>query len=255
MLIKKFVKSLPITYELVRKSIYKKKAYKLDSSLTKSKDILETLLKDGIAVIPSYYDTETVDNIVNDLYPSMEQLSKVEKDAVRVLDGQFRLDNADLKNKYAKDFFDDQDIYDIAKAYVSKDVKSEFRIADYSNKIGAFGRSDSWHFDDIIHRFKAFLYLSDVDERNAPFIYLVGSHKDEAWRYPQEHIYWQHDLDGSLNCFHPHQVERLKTKFGFKEKIFTGKKGDVILVDTKGLHRRGALHEGERLILVNYFEV
>ena len=96
-----------------------------------------------------------------------------------------------------------------------------------------------FHYDlDRMKFLKFFIYLTDVDESNGPHVYVKESHKKPAFfiksdgRYDDDLIY---------------------SKFGEKVVRLTGKKGTVLAVDTRGLHKGNELISGERLIFAIEF--
>ena len=92
-----------------------------------------------------------------------------------------------------------------------------------------------YHFDmDRFKFIKFFFYLTDVDSSNGPHCYIRGSHKwlpDRLWK------------DGRI------QDAEIFENFHKQDIVeITGKKGTIIAVDTRGLHKGKVLEKGERLI-------
>jgi hypothetical protein len=107
---------------------------------------------------------------------------------------------------------------------ISDDLRSSFKDS----------AAQMFHFDmDRIKFLKFFIYLTDVTDENGPHVYVRGTHKK-----PLEII----DYDG-----------RYSDKFiseNFKDNVvkLTGKKGTIMAVDTRGLHKGLELIKNERLI-------
>jgi hypothetical protein len=99
-----------------------------------------------------------------------------------------------------------------------------------------------------VNQFKPFLYLSDVEEGNGPFTYLLGSHKNNEFL-----------LKKMFECVNGRDTTSVSDedvkKLGLTVKEFYGKKGTLILADTKGVHQGGTLAKGSRLAVSNYFYV
>ncbi len=146
-------------------------------------------------------------------------------------------------------------VEDIAKSYVSKNVCSFQKMIELKPDVGNKSIADAFHFDDWRHRFKALLYLTDVGEHNAPFVYLKGSHLEGSWRNKFEFEYFKDGRKGRHGYFFTQEVEGLVEKWGFEKMTCTAKKGTLLLVDTRGIHRGSTLIDGERMILANYFDV
>lgn len=86
---------------------------------------------------------------------------------------------------------------------------------DYSDASGL------WHNDKVGHRLKVFLLLSDVEENGRPTIYARGSHL----------------IDWPSYYYQSSRFQDTFVKEYFELDNLYGKKGDVIIFDTNGLHR------------------
>ncbi len=246
------------TFPIVQWWHYVRHGYKTTPALTSAKKELETLVRDGVVVIENFLDSETAKNIASELMPTMK----------KVMDGQYtgsckferfseygvyRLMNPEKEASSCNVFFDNPLIADIARAYVGPKTVSYQHMAELKPEPGKEAIADNYHFDDWKHRFKAFLYLTDVGEANAPLAYVKGSQRRALWRRDKEFDFYHKGHTEAY--FTAEETERLKEKHGFKEISFTGKAGTLILADLRGLHRGTALKEDNRLILANFFDV
>ncbi|MFT7485585.1 MAG: hypothetical protein ACI9F9_001435 [Candidatus Paceibacteria bacterium] len=95
--------------------------------------------------------------------------------------------------------------------------------------------SQLFHFDmNRLNFLKALIYLTDIDEKNGPHCYVRGSHRhkpDALWR------------DGRIPDSDIAEHFPLQDIFEI-----AGKRGTLLLVDTRGFHKGKMLDEGERLI-------
>lgn len=92
-----------------------------------------------------------------------------------------------------------------------------------------------YHFDmDRIKFLKFFFYLTDVNEENGPHCYIKKSHKRLSKSIRKD----RRLTDNELKNIFPND--------SFKE--FTGKKGTILAVDTRGLHKGKPLVKGARLL-------
>jgi len=98
-------------------------------------------------------------------------------------------------------------------------------------------------------QFKAIIYLSDVSEQNGPFQFLVGSNTRRSvlstLGYSRGKANLKRFADQDIDCLcrtHPGAVATI-----------TGSAGDVILVDTRGIHRGRPIEAGVRYALTNYY--
>ncbi len=227
---------------------------KVDYSLTTRPDILDALVKDGVIVIENYVSKEICESIISELHEASEQVLegtyKGAQTKVHIKEKSFRIGEVDKVSETAKQkFFDDKLISEIAKAYVSEAAFSYRREADYKLEAGNLLSSDLPHFDDWRHRFKAFLYLTDVGADNAPFVYYKGSHEQHPWKH-KYHLEYEIDGEGGrYGHFFWQEMEEIKEKRNYEEFVCTGKAGTLILADFRGIHKGTTLKSGKRILL------
>jgi len=97
-----------------------------------------------------------------------------------------------------------------------------------------------WHFDmDRPKWLKLFIYLTDVDCENGPHSFIEGSHRNGGIPYVLRSKGYVRLSDAEV-ARHFRRDRMIK---------FTGKKGTVILEDTRGLHKGHLVTAGDRLML------
>lgn len=100
---------------------------------------------------------------------------------------------------------------------------------------GTSQAAQMYHFDmDRIKFLKFFFYITDVHEANGPHCYVRGSHRHIPSGIRKDQRISDEDI---LNHF---QKDHLME--------FCGKKGTILAVDTRGLHKGKPLTEGKRLL-------
>jgi len=227
--------------------------------LTDRREIVETLDREGFCVLPGYLDRDLCKTIIAEYEPHLQ----------RVIDGTFdgncnanpeygpyRISDADRYSETAKKhFFSDPMLLSVARAFVSPTAFSYRREVDFKIHAGLFSQSDIAHFDDWRHRFKAFLYLTDVTERNGPFVYYARSHHQRAWKDRYNVEYEVDGPDGRYGHFFPQEMRALVARHGFDEKVCTGPAGTLIFADFRGIHRGSVVVEGKRMLLNNTFGI
>ena len=257
-MINEYLKSIKFNY--IKAKHYKN--YKVNRSLTNYQNELDTLIKNGILILPEFFDKDIVDQIVNEIKPTMFDLCNNKysgkNKSFRFDDyGVYRLLDIDKISPTSKKFFELDLINELAKAYVSKNVHSYQKMSELKPLVGNMSVSDNWHFDDWKHRYKAFLYLADVGEEQAPFVYLKGSHNENMeWRKRKEleyYIYGRHK--GSYGYFVPDEVNYIIEKYNLEKIVCTAKAGSLIIADTRGLHKGNVLRKDYRLTLASYFDI
>lgn len=248
------LKRNPLYYEVQR--FRQTRPCKVDPSLTDRQDILSTLVKDGVCVVPDAVSREHCQQMIAELEEHLASLAAGTYAGAQTrhkfLDA-YRLHDVDKLSPTARDrFYQLPLINDMARAYVSKQVIGYRKEADFkaaSIHGNQFLQSELPHFDDWRHRFKAFLYLTDVGEKNAPFTYYTGTHTYSRWNRRYYLEYEMDGPDGRYGHFFPQEMRLLTQRYGFEEKICTGSAGTLIFTDTRGIHRGTTLLEGRRIML------
>ena len=106
-----------------------------------------------------------------------------------------------------------------------------------------------FHIDDNKANIKCFVYLSDVDKENGPFVVVPGSHR---WKEPKRifrALYWA--LTKKRNALYykinPAPLEH-------KAKYITGPSGTFFIADTTAWHRAEPVKIGNRIVFVASFK-
>jgi len=245
-------------YELQRRRGFRD--VRLRPELTKRKDLLEQLADKGVVVVPDYFPRTEVDGMLKAAEETIEKARRAELgDAAYSGEEQgfmWRVKDADEMVPETSPFFEDETIASVFRAYVSPRI-AEFRHEiDYRFGVGEVGQADLFHFDNWRPLCKAFLYLVDVGEKNAPFAYLTGSHRQAKWRRPHEIAFDVHGRKGRFGHLFPQEVRELRKEHpDWEERVCTGGAGTLILADLRGLHRGTPLQEGRRVLLNNTFDL
>ena len=232
----------------------------LRPELTERKDLLEELVDKGVVVVPDHFPRAEVETMLAAAEETIEKARRAELgDAAYSGEEQsfmWRVKNADQMVPATAPFFEDPTIANVFEAYVSPRI-AEFRHEiDYRFGVGEVGQADLFHFDNWRPLCKAFLYLVDVGEKNAPFAYLTGSHRQAKWRRPHEIAFDVHGHKGRFGHLFPQEVRQLRAENpDWEELVCTGSAGTLILADLRGLHRGTPLQEGRRVLLNNTFDL
>src|SRR6185437_12025488 len=125
------------------------------------------------------------------------------------------------------------------------------------------------HSDTFYPTAKAFVYLSEVNNENAPYVYAIGSHKFSFRRALHEYnmsVRVAKLAKGKIGSIPPealtNRADRLrnvvtdsqKRALGIVETYFPGKENTMIMSNNRGFHRRGEFTKGARreIILISY---
>ena len=245
-------------YELERRRGFR--GVRLRPELTERKGLLGQLADNGVVVVPDHFPRAVIDSMLEAAEGTIERARRAELgDAAYQGEEQtfaWRVKEADKMVPETAPFFEDETIASVFRAYVSPRI-AEFRHEiDYRFGVGEVGQADLFHFDNWHPLCKAFLYLVDIGEDNAPFAYLAGSHREAPWRRPHEIAFSAEGRHGRFGHFFPQEVRQLRRENpDWEEVVCTGAAGTLILADLRGLHRGTPLREGRRVLLNNTFDL
>lgn len=111
-------------------------------------------------------------------------------------------------------------------------------------------QGDSWHFDKLKDQPKAMLLLTDCDMSNGPLRYKSCTHNGKSnLLKPLNHLVFKHGVGYAYPGNDLVNKEKGSVEYG------TGKAGDVIFFDTRGVHSGTQCMEGYRDVLVWYYSV
>lgn len=218
------------------------------------KEELKTIQEQGCIVIPDFVDTQTAGKILEEVeQPLKDYHNNVPiKDYWKVNGGQERMGNIDAYSPTAKKYFYESDlIINLAKSYVSPNAVGFRKEADYKYTMGENYQANIAHIDDWRHRFKAFLLLHDVSDKNAPLLYYTKSHLKRNWRKSLEFNYHNKGPVGRYGHIFPQEMRVLEDKEGFEKVYVKGKAGTLFIGDFRGVHSGTPLIEGKR-VMINY---
>ena len=164
---------------------------------------------------------------------------KILFDAKNPVSPRYQFDANDvIKNDAVQSIVFDDNLRMIASAYLGcppiLDLATMWWSAPFDNK-GADQSAQMYHFDmDRFKFLKFFFYLTDVDTNNGPHCYVRNSHK----RIPSGVRKDRRISDEELPKYYKEE----------DIKEFIGKKGSILAVDTRGLHKGKPLVERSRLL-------
>lgn len=252
----RLLKNNALYYELQRRRAYRD--FRVRPQLTARPELLEQLIHRGVAVVPRYLQRKDVDVL----------LSSVERTVQRAMAGDFpdhvftvqpdilcRIAPADRLVPETHGFFSDPVICSVFQAYMSPNVRSYRREIDYRFGVSRVAQADLYHFDNWRPLCKAFLYLVDVAQENAPFVYVPGTHRQGSWRRRHDLAYEVEGTNGRFGHFFPQEMRDLRARFGWEDLVCIGEAGTLILADLRGLHRGTPLLAGRRIMLTNAFDL
>ncbi|MBT4952015.1 MAG: hypothetical protein HON34_09450 [Pelagibacteraceae bacterium] len=238
---------ISFTLKVIKKGFSKNEIESLisiaPSILLETDQFIKSMDKKGYYIFNSRIKESTINNLISDLNNLSVTSVKDNKtyytqDIEALPEGKsFRQKKDLLQSKsvlnfiFCKEFIylaqmylESKPICNNAASWITKPTLDEMMLDVSAQK---------FHFDmDKIKFIKFFIYLTDVDSKNGPHIYVSSSHK----RLPNSL-----KNDGRFND------ETISNLYGLEKIIeITGKKGTLIAVDTRGLHKGKPLTENYR---------
>jgi hypothetical protein len=222
-------------------------------------DIVKCLNQDGIAfssaeeLLTENSSFMKLDSVVNNLLETRKeeiaQLKSRANNKTAIGNKTFNLEllgselTFNAENVFAK-FALNQTLLNIANAYFQMYAKVRYyNVWKTFASTSEARESQLWHFDrEDKYILKLFLYLDDVDEGAGPFTYAPETHQKGRLKNIQPEFF----LEGGVRRTTDEQMNAVFPKENWKVGI--GKKGTLILADTRGFHKGGEARTNDRLM-------
>lgn len=235
---------------------------KKSSTDPKVAEAVRNLEVNGIHTIEAYMPADWCDDVLAQTKPHLDALvagRPPEQCRYMLIEDEPHKRIMDVHKLVPKawEFFGDQFMLEVFQCYAAQNISTHQYMVDWRSGVGLTTQNDGWHFDDPYpsYKLKAFLYLNDVTVENGPFCYIPGTQINAPWRKKKNRDAWVNQKSGDWGFFTDNHLLAIKKKYGFKEKICTGKKGHLVLFDAGGLHKSSILRSGERFVLAPYYEI
>lgn len=242
---------------------------------------LDELIERGYCVLSGEFPGETIHKWHDQLKPVMDGAARrcdelVETHGVvsmkniqeqyrgrktnfELVSGVVRLWDAHLSYAELLGFLHNETIVDIVGSFFGGNTNESSIYVEYKNKVGWYEPNTSYHSDSPFRIVKVWLLLNDIGPRNGPLVYCEKTQNIDDWRILRDVLEFS-KYNKKYRAFYAHfsrsELAHLANDFGHlcaHEKQITGKAGDVIITDTRGVHGGTTLREGYRLQLGSVF--
>jgi len=224
--------------------------YNLKFYISTNKD--HDLKKNGYLIIENFLSSEEFNELKNEYLKAIDDKSFSSKylEFGEGVDATYAIINDDVKIKYPL----------LYKLYSNEKLKSFFKINELKENVNLVAKIEriksvsnekkdkvrTFHYDTYFNTFKAWLYLTDVNENNGPLIILEKSHHFSLKRLLNE---WITSINYSLskdkkNWFGYGLATGNKEDAFAKAKKMIVKKNTLLFVNTNALHKRGEAESG-----------
>ncbi len=202
------------------------------------------LWEDGITVVEGFWDAAKCEKVVEQIDSViLEKEEQVWKDDKA---SDHRIYGAGGVIEECREFAEDPGMMALMEAHEGQSLIS-FALAARLNAVeGNLGSGGGWHRDQALKiQSKAMIYLVDVGPENGPFEYVLGSQKR---RFVVESSF-RHGFELGKNRYEDSEV----APFLEKSKVIAGRAGDLVLFNSRGLHRGTPIQAGTRYSITNYY--
>ncbi len=150
--------------------------------------------------------------------------------------------NSLVTNKTARTLLLDKNLLQIAQEYLGAKPILDIGMMWWSLPVHGLPNAEQFkskaaqmfHFDlDRLKFLKVFVYLTDVDMLNGPHVYVEDTHRS---------------LPKGITAGGRYSDSMIESLLPGRVKYLTGKKGTILFVDTRGIHKGLELEKGKRLI-------
>jgi hypothetical protein len=204
----------------------------------------------GFVTIPQFVDSFEVKLLVE------EGVEVLNKENAKLWRGHTQSDTRafgiDRISKSFDSYFHQPYLRGIFNSYLNTD---DVDLVGYSMfakiifRLGNMGSGEGWHRDSCADKqVKSILYLSDVNSENGPFQYIELSHRPLLML-----LDWlRYGISPLRTRIDENKVNKLIQNEPWRLREIHGKAGDIILADTRGIHRGKPLNANERFAVTNY---
>ncbi|MEP1034892.1 phytanoyl-CoA dioxygenase family protein [Ekhidna sp.] len=220
--------------------------FKSSSIKNKDKNLITELSRQGFTVIENFLSGEECGLISKEIDSIIKNRNKeIWKDTHA---SDHRIFGAEIISESILEFHSNERLKTLGEAYLNTPLVNYMTLgARLEAKTMNKGSGGGWHRDSTYeHQFKSIVYLSDVEEKNGPFQYVNCSHRTRS-------VLKTIGIGTNNNRYSNEEIEEFIRRQNLKLTTFTARRGTVILVDTKGLHRGMPIESGTRYALTNYY--
>lgn len=232
------------------------KRYALRPDLTSEevKEYIDILQRDGVVVIENLLSDEAFATLESEC---LQALSTVSLSKVRQ-DGPNQYTNIQHHQLTAFPALQKMFNHPLVEAMFRAAERRPLKLSNITRLLerlvqgpdnGTQDPETSLHEDTFHNTFKAWLYITDVELENGPFVYVPQSHDHEkADRFTKVKAY-----SLAKNSIHSRRIPKEElAELGLEEKVFRAKKNTFVMANTLGFHRRLRGQDGNERISIAF---
>ena len=209
-------------------------------------EALNDLKVNGFAILPFRLKDSDCSDIKEWIDNNLKDFKRYNSD--------YRMNSSEKYNSQISSLFsNNRDIKEIGQKYLrSKIYLQTTMAAKLTFKPQNLGSGQGWHRDSYSSQYKSMCYLTDVGKDNGPFEYVLKSH---TYRNIINELKMSNKPINkyTFSRFSPDFVTSFTEKFNLKKEKVYGNKGEIIIFDSRGMHRGHPIKNGSRYAITNYF--
>jgi len=218
------------------------------------KPYVETLERDGIVVIENFLPKEQFEELEAQCLLALEneERTRIKHDGPNVYTNinfpklkAYKQVRSVLGSTKVQGLFNAAERRSFGQEYIAKHLTTlvqgpEGELTDPETQL---------HEDTFFNTFKAWLYITDVELEDAPFVFVKGSHKNDVTKRMSKSFDYSLKKD-KINSRRISKEEL--AELGMKETHYVAKKNTLVMANTLGFHRRLRGKEGHIRIGLAY---
>lgn len=248
----------------------------VETKYRENQTYLNDLVESGLCVIRGLFDDEFVSQEHTALAELLEGLKQRTEELVsehgsssglnisehhfglradfELMSKIMRVWEIDRVQKSLVPFKNNPTVLDICRSYFGGNTASANLYAEYKYDSNSYDPNYQLHSDSPFRQLKVFMLLNDVAEENAPLVYYTKTQKVDDWRIMKDLIdFTNYNKKYNFSFgFGKLAMAKMSQKFpnlSGGQTLVTGKAGDVIIIETRGVHGGSPLLSGHRLQL------
>lgn len=221
---------------------------------TKVAPYIKVLQSEGVVVIPDFLPPQIFEKLEKECHNALEneKLSRIRQDGPNQYTNIKSSQLSDYKE--INQIFNHSTIKDLFSAAERRKVNLSkiTRLLTCLIQGEGNGTTDpetSLHEDTFFNTHKAWLYITDVDYKNAPFVYVKGSNSHKRTKRLKKAYKYSIKKDS----IHSRRISTEElSELNLKETHFIAKKNTFVMANTLGFHRRLMGEAGNKRIALAF---
>lgn len=244
---------------LIQENLICRNKIKLKNKLWSNKYLqnIKDIKEYGFTILPEYLNTKETDELKTQLSKfkiksNINYLNHIEKK----VEGSVRYRYINPPNIFIKELMKINIMKNIYSHLILKRPKISFMesFTEYLPKNSQLIFANNAHIDSYRHQLKYVIAIEDVSIENGPTEYLPKSHKFRIELLLNYFLTWIYEKKIVKGMKQHLSSKIIKSYTNSKRELLTLNKGDLLIFNSRGLHRASDIRSGSRNLLWFYFD-